>query len=127
MEIPISRFGALTLESKPLGESTKASTPEVQKSTNLKSELWFFHSGLGIFRGHNQQKVLLLSLLLLLLCTLREGFPREIRAIRGKIRSCTTSRIPLFTLSSSSRENRIEAINHGESDGRQQSCSLVSY
>jgi hypothetical protein len=55
MEIPISSFGAL--ESKPLGKSTKSSTPDVQKSTNLKSELWFFHSELSIFRAHNQPKV----------------------------------------------------------------------
>jgi hypothetical protein len=55
MEIPISSFGAL--ESKPLGESTKSSTLDAQKSTNLKSELWFFHSELGIFRAHNQPKV----------------------------------------------------------------------
>jgi hypothetical protein len=55
MEIPISSFGAL--ESKPVGESTKSSTPEAQKSTDLKSELWFFHSELGIFRAHNQPKV----------------------------------------------------------------------
>jgi flagellar biosynthesis/type III secretory pathway M-ring protein FliF/YscJ len=39
----------------------------VQISTNLKSELWFFHSGLGIFSGlTTNQKVLLLLLLLLL-------------------------------------------------------------
>jgi hypothetical protein len=45
-------------------ESTKASIPEVQISTNLKSELWFFHSGLGIFSGlTTNQKVLLLLLL----------------------------------------------------------------
>jgi hypothetical protein len=28
-----------------LSNSTKPSTPEVQKSTNLKSELWCFHRG----------------------------------------------------------------------------------
>jgi hypothetical protein len=55
MEIPISSFGAL--ESKPVGETTKSSTPEAQKSTNSKSELWFFHSELGIFIAHNQPKV----------------------------------------------------------------------
>jgi hypothetical protein len=54
MEIPISSFGAL--ESKS-GESTKASTPEVQKSTNLKSELWFFHSGLPFSRLTTNQKL----------------------------------------------------------------------
>jgi hypothetical protein len=40
-EIPSSSFRAL--ESKPSSKSTKASTPEVQKS-----ELWFFHGGVGI-------------------------------------------------------------------------------
>jgi hypothetical protein len=55
LEIPISSYGAL--ECKPLGESTKASNPEEQKSTKLKTELWFFHSGLGIFRAHNRPKV----------------------------------------------------------------------
>jgi hypothetical protein len=40
LEIPISSYGAL--ESKPLGESTKASTPQEQKSTKLKTELWAF-------------------------------------------------------------------------------------
>jgi hypothetical protein len=56
MEIPISSFGAL--ESKSLGESTKASTPEVQKSTNLKYDLWFFHSGLPFSRlTTNNQKL----------------------------------------------------------------------
>jgi hypothetical protein len=29
--------------------STKSSTPDVQKSTHLKSELWFFHSDRTIF------------------------------------------------------------------------------
>jgi hypothetical protein len=60
LEIPISSYGAL--ESKPLSESTKASTPEEQKSSKLKTELWFFHSGLGIFRAHNRPKVFILFL-----------------------------------------------------------------
>jgi hypothetical protein len=67
MEIPISSFGAL--ESKPVGETTKSSTPEAQKSTNMKSELRFFHSELGILRAHNQPKVFLLFLLFLFFTT----------------------------------------------------------
>jgi hypothetical protein len=35
----------------------KIGTPELEKNTKLISELWFFHSGLGIFRAHNQSKV----------------------------------------------------------------------
>jgi hypothetical protein len=48
-EIPGSSFKAL--QPKSLSNSTKPSTPEVQKSTNLKSELWCFHHhrGLAIF------------------------------------------------------------------------------
>jgi hypothetical protein len=42
-------------EHKPLGHSTKSSTPEAQKSTNLKSELWFFHSGFTILAAVSQQ------------------------------------------------------------------------
>jgi hypothetical protein len=53
--IPSSSFHAP--EPKPSSNYTTLSTPEVQKSTNLKSEPWFFHSGLGIFRAHNQPKV----------------------------------------------------------------------
>jgi hypothetical protein len=45
-EIPSSSFSAL--ESKSSSKSTKASTLEVQKSTKLKSELWFFHCGLDL-------------------------------------------------------------------------------